>query len=167
MAQGPQRQDEPRTDPPVARTHRRPEAAGRRVRLSVPVPPLVDAVLARSGKDAGAEISRVLAALFKKLTPQRGPADKGPYAGEVYYFERLLDAPTETLTLAERLFVTLNRLHEELLELAHEEEGSETARREVEQAIEAIAELVDSAQAAVRDDRGEDTAQLEWEITEP
>ena len=80
----PERQDEIPRDS-------RPEQE-RRVRLSIPVPRLVDEVLRRSGRDPQDEINRVVGALFRKLTPQRGPSDKGPYAGEVHYFQRLLDA---------------------------------------------------------------------------
>lgn len=143
----------------------RPEQE-RRVRLSIPVPRLVDEVLRRAGRDPQDEINRVVGALFRKLTPERGPSDKGPYAGEVHFFQRLLDAPTETLTLEERLFVAMNTFHEGLLELA-QVEGSDAVHGELRQLTADVAEWVDAVQQIVRRERGEDMPQIEWEVTEP
>ena len=169
MAQGSQRQDEPRKgDPEVARAARHFGAGqDRPVRLAVPVPPLVRAVLERTGKDPSVEMHRVIGAFFRKLTPERGPETKGPYAGEVRYFERLNDSPSEVLTAPEEGFVLLNRAHEAFLEVLATKVSSEDVRRELEELAAGLAELVDAAQEIARTDRGEDTAQFEWEITEP
>ncbi|MGE4164093.1 MAG: hypothetical protein AB7G23_20390 [Vicinamibacterales bacterium] len=154
----PERQDEIPRDS-------RPEQE-RRVRLSIPVPRLVDEVLRRSGRDPQDEINRVVGALFRKLTPQRGPSDKGPYAGEVHYFQRLLDAPTETLTLHELLLVDAITFQERLLERATVE-GSEAVHAELRQLTADVAEWVDALQQLVRRERGEDMPQIDWEVTEP
>ena len=118
------------------------------------------------GLDAGAEINRVIGALFRKLTPERGPANKGSYPGEVCYFERLRNSPPETLTVLERLFVSLNAEHEELLEQV-QAAGDDADRAEVDQAAADLADWVHTIQEELRSRRGKDTAQFEWEVTEP
>ena len=165
MAQYSERQDEPCPDLEVARFSR-PAGTGP-LRITVQVPPVVDAVLRKGKKDVAAELNRAIAALFRKLTPQRGPS---PYAGEVYYFERLLDTPAECLTPAEQHFVLLHRAqqrHEELLQRARKEGASDAVIREIEHISRLLGELVGEALEVIREDRGEGTPQLEWEITEP
>lgn len=137
-----------------------------RIRLTVPVPAIVVEALERHRIDVIALAMRSLAALWRKHTPERGPADKGPYAGEICYFQRLLDAPSETLTDAERLFVMFNRFHEELREQARAV-ADPAIRRELAQATADIAEWVTIAQKLVRLERGEDAAEIDWKVTEP
>lgn len=165
MAQDSQRQDEPRRDPLVAHVSR-PGGTGP-LRIIVHVPPLVDAVLRAGKKDVAAEVNRVVAALFHKLTPQRGPS---PYGGEVLYFERILNTPAESRTAAEQSFVQLNQAqqaHQELLERAQQEGASEKVIREIQHLARLFGELSGEALEIVREERGEETPQLEWEITEP
>lgn len=165
MAHDSQRPDEPRRDPEVARFSR--PGGGGPLRITVEVPPVVDAVLRKGKKDVAAEINRVIAALFRKLTPQRAPS---PYGGEVYYFERLLDTPTECLTPAEQHFVLLHQAqqrHEELLERARREGASAAVIRELEHISRLLGELVGEALEVIREDRGRGTPQFEWEVTEP
>lgn len=166
MAPSPEeRRDEEPPDaavPPAAR----PAKPERHVRLLVPVPWDVQEVCQRNGQDVVVLMHRAIAALIRKLTPERGPADKGPYAGEICYFQRLLDAPSEVLTLDERFFVAFNRFHEELREMTNVE-ASDAVRGEVAQAIADVAEWVTVAQGLVRRERGEDAPQIDWEVTEP
>lgn len=167
MAQGQERQDEPPRDPEqVARPLRKLGGPGRRLHLIVRVPRVVDEVLTRAGLDAGAEINRMIGALFRKLTPERGPANKGSYPGEVCYFERLRNSRPETLTVLEQLFVSLNAEHEELLQQL-ESAGNDPDRGEVEQAAADLGDWVNTIQEELRARRGKDTAQFEWEVTEP
>ena len=167
MAQDQERQDEPPRGPePAARPLRQLSGSGRRLHLYVRVPRVVDDVLTRAGLDPGAEINRVIGALFRKLTPERGPANKGSYPGEVCYFERLRNSPPETLTVLERLFVSLNAEHEELLEQV-QAAGDDADRAEVDQAAADLADWVHTIQEELRSRRGKDTAQFEWEVTEP
>lgn len=168
MAQPPQRQDDPPRDPKVTPAARASGAGGDRpIRLLVPVPPIVRAVLTNAQLDPSDEMHRVIDALFRKLTPERGPATKGPYAGEVRYFERVNESPEEVRTLAEDTFVLLNRAHEALLQLMQAKQGSEQVTREVQELSAGLAELVDAAQEVARRDRGEGAAEFEWEVTEP
>jgi len=163
VVQNPQEGELPRS-PEVARQARSQLGRESRVRLSVPVPPLVQAALAHQGKSPTAELNRVIGELFRKLTPQRGPNDKGPYAGEVLYFERLRDAPIETLTLAERMFVHVVQAHQLLLDL-RDVEGPDAVRGDVEQLTQDLAEWVDAAQEIVRAERGPDHSNFDWEAT--
>ena len=168
MAQPPQRQDDAPRDPEVARAARASRASGDRpIRLLVPVPPIVRAVLTNAQKDPSEEMHRVIDALFRKLTPERGPAEKGPYAGEVRYFERVNESPEDVRTLAEDTFVLLNRAHEALLKLMQAKQGSEQVTREVQELSAGLAELVDAAQEVARRDRGQGAAEFEWEVTDP
>lgn len=164
MAQGSQRQDDPRRDREVAHRTRPGAASGRRIRITVPVPPVAEVVLNQAGKDVSAEIDRVVAAFFRKLTPT--PC-KSPYSAELSYVERVLKAPTETLTPGERAFVFAYRSHEAYRELLAAEELSEATRRKVEEASEVLGDLVDAFLEVVRAERGEGTNELEWEITRP
>lgn len=176
MAPSPERQDEHPPDPadapmdaagpePTSAPAARP-APERRLRLTVTVPELVWQVCQRNEKDPAELAHAALRALWRKLTPERGPADKGPYAGEICYFQRLLDSPSEVLTMGEEFFVLLDRLHEGLRELS-QTEGSDFVRGEVLQAVVDIAEWVTNAQKIVRLERGEDAPQIDWKVTEP
>ena len=168
MAQPPQRQDDdPARDPKVApAAPARGAGRDRPIRLLVPVPPIVRAVLTNAQLDPSEEMHRVIDALFRKLTPERGPAEKGPYAGEVRYFERVNESPEEVRTLAEDTFVLLNRAHEALLQLMQAKQGSEQVTREVQELSAGLAELVDAAQEVARRDRGGGAAEFEWKVTE-
>lgn len=136
------------------------------LRLTVPVPPEVRAAFRRAEQDPSVEVHRVIGALFRKLTPERGPEDKGPLPGEVYYFQRLFDAPTETLSLPEQDFVLLVRMQEELAERARMA-GSDRARRLHGLLERRLAKVVAALQDIIRTERGKDAAQLEWESNGP
>lgn len=168
MAQ--ERRDEHEVDPQVARPVTRPVAGGAGweppLRLTVPVPPQVREVFRRAEQDPSAEVHKVIGALFRKLTPERGPDGKGPLPGEVHYFQRLLDAPTETLSMPEREFVVLVRTQDELAELA-EMEGSDRARRLHRFIERRLAKAVAALQDVIRTERGKDAAKLEWESNGP
>lgn len=164
MAPSPERQDEPAPDP--ASQPARPARPKRHLRLVVEVPWEVDEVCRRNDQNLSVLIHRMVDELLRKLTPERGPADKGPYAGEICFFERLLDAPTEVLALDERLFVAFNRFHEQLRALEGVM-GSDAVRAELARATADVAEWVDVAQGIVRRERGDAAPQTDWEVTEP
>ncbi len=154
------------SDPQATASSAQPESPMPRIRLTVPVPAIVVEALELRRIDIVVLAQRCLAALWRKHTPERGPADKGPYAGEICYFQRVLDAPSETRTDPERLFEMFNRWHEEIRELALVVED-DAIRRELAQATADMAEWVAIAQKLVRLERGEDAAQIDWKVTEP
>lgn len=170
MAQNQERHDElppdPPADPPAALPAACASEAERRIRLSVVVPPTAFEVLKRHELDPMELALKSLGALWQKYTPERGPADKGPYAGEVCYFQRLLDSPSEVLTMGEQFFVLFKQFQDAVQKLS-KAEGSDLVRREVRQAAADIAEWVANAQKVVRIERGEDAPKIDWEVTEP
>lgn len=165
----PTRAEEPRPRPLVSRLAPRPGDSPDRLRLNVRVPPLVQKLLRATGRSAEPELQKVIGQYFRKITPERGPVEKGTYPGEVRYFERLLITPAEALTLTERLFVTTHQAYEALCDLAREasEAGDEETQREAEAAAAELAPRVEKAQELVRRERGEDAPEADWKASEP
>lgn len=162
MVPNPEHQDEHEPDPAVPPTP--PARPKRRLRLTVEVPWDVDEVCERNEEDFGVLAHRAVQELIRKLTPERGPADKGPYAGEICYFQRLLDLPSEVLAVQEQFFVAVRQLHEQVCDMKNVP-GKEAVHAEIAQAAADFAEWVVIAQETVRRERGEDAPKIDWDVS--
>ena len=162
MVPNPEHQDDNAPGPAAPPTpSARPK---RRLRLTVDVPWEVDEVCERNNEDFGVLAHLAVQALILKLTPERGPADKGPYAGEICYFQRLLDLPSEVLALQEQFFVAMSQWHQQVRDM-ESVPGKETVHAEIAQAAADLAEWVVIAQQIVRRERGEDAPKIDWDVS--
>ena len=163
----PPREQEPPPEPVVPPIVPHAGDAAERLRLQVRIPSLVKRALEAMGKSPETVVNEFIGNLWRKYTPERGPSAKSTYAGEVRFFERLLEVAPETRTVSEQLFVTAQEAWEALDKLATREGATEQARREARLAADALLERIHDIQELVRRERGEDAPQADWEATQP